>query len=54
MVVQQAKLQGAGLLFASDLISIRRQMAAKHGAEVVIDPTTDNAAELIREQTMPG
>ena len=38
MVVQQAKLQGAGLLFASDPISIRRQMAAKHGADVVIDP----------------
>ena len=41
MVVQQAKLQGAGLLFASDPISIRRQMAAQHGADVVIDPTTD-------------
>ena len=51
MVVQQAKLQGAGLLFASDPISIRRQMAAQHGADVVIDPTTDNAAELIRDQT---
>ena len=51
MVVQQAKLQGAGLLFASDPISIRRQMAAKHGADVVIDPTTDNDGELIRDQT---
>ena len=26
-------------------------MVAKHGADVVIDPTTDNAAELIRDQT---
>ena len=26
-------------------------MAAKHGADVVIDPTTDNDGELIRDQT---
>ena len=51
MAAQQAKLQGARRVFASDPISIRRELATKHGVDVVIDPIADDAGELIRDET---
>ena len=51
MAAQQAKLQGARQVFVSDPILIRRELAIKHGADIAIDPSSDNAGELIRDHT---
>ena len=46
-----AKLAGACPVIAVDPIAVRREVALKLGADVVIDPTTDSAPERIRELT---
>ena len=51
MAVQQAKLQGARQVFASDPIPIRRKLALQHGADRAIDPIADDVGELIRDST---
>ena len=51
MAAQQAKLQGARQVFVSDPILIRRELAIKHGADIAIDPSSDDAGELIRDHT---
>jgi len=51
MAVQQAKLQGARQVFASDPIPIRRKLALQHGADRAIDPIADDVGELIRDYT---
>ena len=51
MAAQQAKLQGARQVFVSDPILIRRELAIKHGADIAIDPSSNDAGELIRDHT---
>lgn len=47
--VQLAKAVHAGLVIAIDPIGERRAIAAALGADVVIDPTRDDAGELVRK-----
>ncbi len=49
MAVQMAKLSGATTLFASDPLSIRRQLAEKYGATRTFNPTSEDAGLEIKK-----
>ena len=51
MVVQAARLCGARWVAAVDPIERRRQGAQRHGADLALDPTKDDAGVAIKEQT---
>ena len=51
MALQLARLQGARWIAASDPIPVRREMAKKHGADLVIDPTVDDVGFSVKDQT---
>ncbi len=51
MAVQVAKLAGARWVVAVDPIEIRRAAAARHGADLIIDPTQDDAGLMIKRLT---
>jgi threonine dehydrogenase-like Zn-dependent dehydrogenase len=51
MAVQAAKLAGARWVVAVDPIEIRRDAAARHGADLIIDPAQDDAGLVIKQQT---
>ena len=51
MAVQLAKLAGARWVAAIDLIERRRAAAARHGADLVIDPRANDAGLEIKKQT---
>ena len=51
MAVQVARLAGARWVAAIDPIEIRRDAAARHGADLVIDPTRDDAGLSIKRST---
>ncbi len=51
MAVQVARLAGASWVAAIDPIDIRRDAAARHGADLVIDPTQDDAGLVIKQRT---
>jgi L-iditol 2-dehydrogenase len=46
-----ARRYGASRLVASDFIPERREIALRHGADVVVDPARDDALTRIREAT---
>jgi len=52
--VQGARLAGAAQIFASDPIAARRAAALELGATDAIDPSSDDVATLVREQTRVG
>ena len=52
--VQLAKIAGASLVVAVDPIAARREVAARTGADVVLDPTTCDAGLEIRRASGPG
>ena len=54
VAVQLAKIAGASLVVAVDPIAARRDVAARTGADVVLDPTACDAGLKIREATGPG
>lgn len=51
MVVQAARLAGARLIVGVDLFERRRSAAARHGADLVLDPRKVDAGYEIKKQT---
>ena len=51
MAVQLSRLAGASWVAASDPIAARREAARETGADLVIDPTTEDAGLAIRRAT---
>ena len=51
MTVQMARIAGADFVAAVDPLERRRRVAEKTGAELVIDPTTSNTGEVLKEAT---
>ena len=51
MLVMLAKKSGASTVIASDLAKLRRDIAKKAGADIVIDPSKEDPIERVREET---
>lgn len=51
MMIMLAKKNGASTVIASDLAPLRRDIAAKAGADITIDPTKENPVERVKEET---
>ena len=51
MAVQIARLQGARWIAATDPIPIRRELAKRHGADVVLDPIAEDVGLVIKDLT---
>jgi L-iditol 2-dehydrogenase len=51
MMVMLAKKSGASTVIVSDLAKLRRDMAKRAGADVVIDPNEEDAVERVKEET---
>jgi threonine dehydrogenase-like Zn-dependent dehydrogenase len=51
MLLQLARRAGASRVLVTDLAPHRREMALRFGADVVIDPTTDNVATAALEMS---
>lgn len=51
MAAQLARLQGAGWVACSDPIAKRRDLAATHGADRVIDPAAEDVALSVKQET---
>lgn len=49
MMVQVARLKTPRKLVVIDLVAKRRELAARYGADVVIDPKTQDAGRVVRE-----
>ena len=51
MLIMLAKKNGASTVIASDLSELRRNLALKAGADVVVDPTKEDPVQRVREET---
>jgi L-iditol 2-dehydrogenase len=51
MLIMLAKRNGASTVIASDLAKLRRDIAKKAGADIVIDPSKEDPIEHVREET---
>ena len=51
MMIMLAKKSGASIVIVSDLAELRRDMAARAGADVVINPAKEDAVERVRAET---
>ena len=51
MLIMLAKKAGASTVIVSDLAELRRNVAKKAGADIVIDPSVENSVERVREET---
>ncbi|MHA2377856.1 MAG: zinc-dependent alcohol dehydrogenase [Candidatus Thorarchaeota archaeon] len=51
MMIMLAKKSGASTVIVSDLAKLRRDMAKRAGADVVIDPAGEDPIERVREET---
>jgi len=51
MMIMLAKKNGASTVIASDLAPLRREIAAKAGADITIDPTKEDPVERVKEET---
>lgn len=51
MAIQLARLQGARWVAATDPIPRRREGARKHGADLILDPVTEDVGLVIKDQT---
>ncbi len=51
LAIQYARRSGAGKIYVSDPIAGRRDLAKKFGADMVLDPTTDNVALGIKDSS---
>ncbi|MFX0108926.1 MAG: zinc-binding dehydrogenase [Candidatus Hodarchaeota archaeon] len=51
MMIMLAKKSGASTVIASDLAELRRDVAKRAGADIVIDPAEEDAVERVREET---
>ena len=51
MALQLARLQGAAWVAGADPIARRRALASRHGADLVIDPTTQDTGLVVKQAT---
>jgi L-iditol 2-dehydrogenase len=51
MMIMLAKKSGASTVIASDLAKLRRDMAVRAGADIVIDPATEDSVERVKQAT---
>jgi L-iditol 2-dehydrogenase len=51
MMIMLAKKRGATTVIVSDLAKLRRDMAKKAGADIVIDPSEENPVERVKKET---
>lgn len=51
MAVQMARMSGAVFVAAVDPVAIRREVAAKTGADLVLDPTTQDVGKELKNAT---
>jgi len=51
MLIMLAKKNGASTVIASDLAELRRDIAKKAGADIVIDPAKENPVVRVKEET---
>ncbi len=51
MMIMLAKKSGASTVIASDLAKLRRDMAVRAGADIVIDPAAEDPVELVKQAT---
>jgi L-iditol 2-dehydrogenase len=51
MMIMLARKAGASTVIASDLAELRRSMAKKAGADIVIDPSKEDPIERVKEET---
>ncbi|MDH4213604.1 MAG: zinc-binding dehydrogenase [Candidatus Thorarchaeota archaeon] len=51
MMVMLAKKHGASTVIATDLADLRRDIALKAGADIVINPSEEDPVERVREET---
>jgi len=51
MLIMLAKKNGASTVIATDLAELRRDIAKKAGADIVIDPTKEDSVERVKEET---
>jgi threonine dehydrogenase-like Zn-dependent dehydrogenase len=51
MALQLARLQGAAWVAGADPIARRRALASRHGADLVIDPTTEDTGLVVKQAT---
>jgi threonine dehydrogenase-like Zn-dependent dehydrogenase len=51
MALQIARLQGARWIVAIDPIPLRRELASRHGADLVLDLVAEDAGLVIKDQT---
>jgi L-iditol 2-dehydrogenase len=49
IMLQLAKLAGAGKIFVSEIVPEKRELAKKYGATYVIDPTKDDIGEILEK-----
>jgi L-iditol 2-dehydrogenase len=51
MLIMLAKKSGASTVIASDLSELRRKLALTAGADLVLDPSKEDAVQRVREET---
>ncbi|OLS23577.1 MAG: putative L-threonine 3-dehydrogenase [Candidatus Thorarchaeota archaeon AB_25] len=51
MLIMLAKKNGASTVIASDLAELRRDIALKAGADIVIDPSKEDPVERVKQET---
>ena len=51
MALQLARLQGAAWVAGADPIARRRALASRHGADLVVDPTTEDTGLVVKQAT---
>lgn len=51
MMIMLAKKSGASTVIASDLAKLRRDMAVRAGADIVIDPAAEDPVERVKQAT---
>jgi L-iditol 2-dehydrogenase len=51
MLIMLAKKNGASTVIASDLAKLRRDIALKAGADIVIDPSKEDPVEEVKQET---
>jgi L-iditol 2-dehydrogenase len=51
IMVQLAKMSGAGKIIVSEIVPEKRELAHKYGADIVIDPLSKNLETVLRDST---
>lgn len=51
LMLQLAKMSGAGKIFVSEIVPEKRQLALKYGANIVIDPSSEDVEAILRANT---